>query len=401
MYSINQSEKTKILIIDDCPEAVRVLGNTLPNHYKRQVALSGKNAFELLNLSEELPDLILLDVMMKDMSGYEVCKKLKADVRFKKIPVIFISALNDTFDKVKAFEVGGVDYIIKPFHREEVMARINTHLEIVYSRKEIYDLYSKTLNGTVRAIHDMLTIVNPDTARTSNAIRQYSEMIMKELSIKETWDLKIACLLSGIGMLTETIENNEIRYFTNINKTNDSRKIKTIYNIEKAYSSLEISINVIENIPKLEPIVKIIRNSMLPLNEEELKKSALDLEPDLLKGHILRILLSYYYRIKLEKNYFIVLKQMKEDQCEGYSHEVLDALNKIQNEMSKRDILEVKINKLESKMILVDDVHSLKGKLLLKSGCEISDSIIIKLYEYNEFRKGKTIRVIKEFGEFI
>ncbi len=76
------------------------------------------------------PDLILLDVKMPQMNGYEVCQKLKADERTQDIPVIFISALGDVLDKVKAFQVGGVDYITKPFQVEEVLARLQTHLTI-------------------------------------------------------------------------------------------------------------------------------------------------------------------------------------------------------------------------------------------------------------------------------
>ena len=105
----------KILIVDDSPEAIEVLGNALPRQYKRQVALSGEKAIKLLESSEELPDLILLDVMMPGMDGYEVCRHLKKNERLKDIPVIYLSALTGTTDKVKAFEQGGVDYIEKPF----------------------------------------------------------------------------------------------------------------------------------------------------------------------------------------------------------------------------------------------------------------------------------------------
>jgi len=128
---------SKILIIDDSPEAIEVLGNALPKHYKRQAAISGENAIKLLDTSEELPDLILLDVMMPGMDGYEVCSHLKKDERLKEIPVIYLSALTDTKDKVKAFEQGGVDYIEKPFQFEEVRARVDTHLKLRYFQREL------------------------------------------------------------------------------------------------------------------------------------------------------------------------------------------------------------------------------------------------------------------------
>jgi putative two-component system response regulator len=138
----------RILIVDDSPEAIEVLGSALPRHCKRQFALSGEKAIKLLDSSEELPDLILLDVMMPGMDGYEVCRHLKNDDRLKGIPVIYLSALTDTKDKVKAFEQGGVDYIEKPFKLEEVRARVETHLKLHFLQKEI-EAYNNNLQQMV------------------------------------------------------------------------------------------------------------------------------------------------------------------------------------------------------------------------------------------------------------
>jgi putative two-component system response regulator len=143
----NQLAETKILIVDDSPEAIEVLANAL-KHYKRQVALSGEKAIKLLEASEELPDLILLDVMMPGMDGYEVCRLIKKDERLKEIPVIYLSALTDTKDKVKAFEQGGVDYIEKPFQLEEVRARVDTHLKLRYFQQEL-EAHNKNLKQLV------------------------------------------------------------------------------------------------------------------------------------------------------------------------------------------------------------------------------------------------------------
>ncbi|MBU3126338.1 response regulator [Clostridium tagluense] len=137
MKKENSNTFKKILIVDDSPETIEVLCSALPEYYKREFALSGEKAIKLLEISEELPDLILLDVMMPGMDGYEVCKNLKKDERFKEIPVIYLSALTDTRDKVKAFEQGGVDFIEKPFQFEEVRARVDTHLRLSYLQREL------------------------------------------------------------------------------------------------------------------------------------------------------------------------------------------------------------------------------------------------------------------------
>jgi diguanylate cyclase (GGDEF)-like protein/PAS domain S-box-containing protein len=119
--------KSKILIIDDTPDNLRLLRKML-NERGHQVFPAASGAAALQFLESTIPDLILLDIVMPQMNGYEVCKQLKANDRTRDIPVIFISAVEDVLDKVKAFAAGGVDYIVKPFHQEEVIVRIETHL---------------------------------------------------------------------------------------------------------------------------------------------------------------------------------------------------------------------------------------------------------------------------------
>jgi len=123
------NQLTKILIVDDTPINLQILANMLMQHgYVVRAAVNGVSAIKLVQV--ELPDLILLDIMMADMNGYEVCQHLKANQATQHIPIIFISALNQLKDKMKAFEMGGVDYITKPFEIGEVLARVKTHLAL-------------------------------------------------------------------------------------------------------------------------------------------------------------------------------------------------------------------------------------------------------------------------------
>lgn len=119
--------KGNILIVDDVPTNLHLLAKILSKQgYKTRTAPDGQIALRSIELTP--PDLILLDIMMPGMDGYTVCKELKASAKTKDIPVIFISALNETLDKVKAFEVGGIDYITKPFQELEVLARVSNQL---------------------------------------------------------------------------------------------------------------------------------------------------------------------------------------------------------------------------------------------------------------------------------
>jgi len=125
-----------ILIVDDTPENLTVLRQMLTEHgYRVRPALSGDIALKAMQA--DIPDLILLDVMMPGMDGFEVCSKLKAEASTRDVPVLFISALTETEDKVKGFQVGGVDFITKPFHSAEVLARVETHLSLRNMQKKI------------------------------------------------------------------------------------------------------------------------------------------------------------------------------------------------------------------------------------------------------------------------
>lgn len=132
-------EHAKILVVDDNPNNLQVLISILERHsYEIRPALSGEIA--LAAIDTFLPDLILLDINMSGIDGYETCRRLKANERTLDIPVIFISAMHSTEDKLMAFQVGGVDFVTKPFQIEEVLARVNTHIELNRTKRELKNL---------------------------------------------------------------------------------------------------------------------------------------------------------------------------------------------------------------------------------------------------------------------
>jgi signal transduction histidine kinase len=143
-----------VLIVDDTPANLQLLSDLLLNcGYIVRAAVSGKLALE--SVCNSPPDLILLDIMMPEMDGYQVCEELKRSKQLKDIPIIFLSALGETVDKVKAFEAGGVDYICKPFQCGEVEARVKTHLELRSNYVRLMKL-EKTRDGLVHMIvHDL------------------------------------------------------------------------------------------------------------------------------------------------------------------------------------------------------------------------------------------------------
>ena len=129
MNTSDARPSVNILVVDDMPDNLRLLSRMLTEHgYQVRPVLNGAQA--LTAVQAQPPDLILLDIMMPVMNGFEVCERLKADPNTRDIPVLFISALSDTENKIAAFTAGGVDYVTKPFQVEEVLARVRTHLTL-------------------------------------------------------------------------------------------------------------------------------------------------------------------------------------------------------------------------------------------------------------------------------
>ena len=141
-----------ILVVDDIPANLELLAGMLTERgYRVQSAPSGELA--LRGAAASPPDLVMLDVNMPEMDGYEVCRRLKSDERLRDIPVLFISALTEPLDKVRAFQSGGVDFVTKPFNFEEVEARVRTHLELRRQRRELAASLARcaTSNGCATA----------------------------------------------------------------------------------------------------------------------------------------------------------------------------------------------------------------------------------------------------------
>jgi PAS domain S-box-containing protein len=171
MHKEQQASKSdRILVVDDATANLQFLTNLLTTHgFTVHPASDGELALEFVR--SILPDLILLDIRLPGMDGFEVCRRLKADGRTRSIPVIFISILEDEGDKLKGFQAGGVDYITKPFQPEEVLARVRTHLDL---RK-----LTKQLNQEVRQRTEALEATNQQLLRELGE-RQRAEALLRE-----------------------------------------------------------------------------------------------------------------------------------------------------------------------------------------------------------------------------
>lgn len=235
-----------IFVIDDNPINLNLLAHLLRERgYQVRIATSGRRGIVAVRTS--VPDLIMLDITMPEMNGYEVCQQLKADDQLRDIPVIFISALDDALDKVKAFEVGGVDYVTKPFQIEEVLARIENQLRISQLQKELRetnnqlerqraqlleanqklkDVEQAKADFTAMLVHDLkspLTVV-----KTMLDLLQFDEVINQAIAEQRLTDVMVASE-RNIDKILDLIQ--EILEFSRIESQNLSLDTEPV-NIE-------------------------------------------------------------------------------------------------------------------------------------------------------------------------
>jgi len=180
-------KQANILIVDDTPANLTLLSGILKEKgYRVRPVPSGKLALGAVEI--EPPDLILLDISMPELDGFEVCRRLKDDIRFRDIPVIFVSALTETLEKVKAFSVGGVDYITKPFQFEEIEARVETHLKLHRYQTYLEELVqeqvreiSESQMSTIFALSKLAESRDRETGRHLERVQRYCALLAENL----------------------------------------------------------------------------------------------------------------------------------------------------------------------------------------------------------------------------
>ncbi len=180
-------EKQTILIVDDTPENIDVLKGLLKTDYKVKVSRDGENALDICR-SKNPPDIILLDVMMPGLDGYEVCKILKLDESTQKIPVIFLTALSDETNESTGLNLGAVDYIIKPFNPDLVKARVRNQLDLKLYRDKLEDLVEErtkelalTQEATIESMGTLAEYRDPETGGHINRTQHYVRVVASHL----------------------------------------------------------------------------------------------------------------------------------------------------------------------------------------------------------------------------
>lgn len=272
---MKKQSKGKVLIIDDSPKNIQVAVSILESaNYECEFALDGANG--LTWLETEPFDVILLDVMMPDKDGFEVCTIIKSSDLFKEIPIIFLTAKADRESIIKGFEVGGADYITKPFDAKELLIRIKNQVELKRSRKLLEDT-NKDLEKLVEEKTQKLSEANEQLTKTNLSLRESNEELK---FLEESKQHFLNILGSGIsGSLNEIVGTLQV-----IKYKVDSKKVaQLIDRIDRSLSNVEIAVESALRISKLQSkgenlilerieINKLIGFSMLKLDDKIRRK---------------------------------------------------------------------------------------------------------------------------------
>lgn len=203
------ANKGRILAVDDTPASLKLLSDILNEQgYEVRAAINGELA--LHSAINNPPELVLLDIRMPGMDGFEVCRQLKAHPKTRDIPVIFVSAVSETGEKVQGFELGAVDFVTKPYQREELLARVRTHLEVDRLRNHLEELVQErtrelrdNLLDFVTAIGATIEVRDPYTAGHQRRVAHLATAIARELHLTEDQiiGLRLASVVHDIGKI--------------------------------------------------------------------------------------------------------------------------------------------------------------------------------------------------------
>ena len=252
--------RTLVLIVDDNATNIDLLVNTLKADYRLGIAKNGPKALEYA--LKHKPDLVLLDIMMPEMDGYAVCGRLKANPETADIPVIFVTAMSDTLDKTRGFELGAVDYITKPFHAAEVKARIQTHLTLVNMRRRLESqnvllerqVEQKTaeirdmLNASIRSMALMVEIRDPYTAGHQQRVSLLACAIAEKMGLGPS-------IIEGIRIAGSLHDVGKIRIPVSI-LSRAGRLLPAEFEMIKIHP--QVSYEILKNIPFPWPVARMV-----------------------------------------------------------------------------------------------------------------------------------------------
>jgi response regulator RpfG family c-di-GMP phosphodiesterase len=362
-----ETPRASIMAVDDNPANLKLLEDMLHEH-GYEVRSFPRGRLALAAVDREPPDLILLDISMPEMNGYEVCEHLKSSRRHSGIPVIFLSAQNTIEDKVRGFRSGGVDYISKPFQFEEVQARVEAHIKLRRAQQAEHNLLEKTLGGAVRALWELVQLASPMLSLRSRSIRDMVQWITKRTEIEDAWQYELAATLCLVGCITLPDDIVERAYHGEALQPEEAQMFR---------AHPESGSRLLSSVPRMEIVAEMIRGQLDP-------ESAAVPERARRGARMLHLALEVDRRIRRGATSPTVAAELKlSRRFEGAMLDALAGYSPIQMEFELRRL---PIHQLRPDMVLEKDV--LDGNLVIfKAGTVLTATWVERLKNFALMRR--------------
>jgi len=393
--SILKTQTGHVLVVDD-EEKNRELLRDLVEEQGHQVteAENGEQALE--RVKKALPDVILLDVMMPGMDGFEVCRRLKDNPETAPIPILLVTSLTERSERLTGIEAGANDFISKPIDTQDVLLRVRN---AVYTRhlyntvqenyervqkleKEERELLEDTLGGSVKVLTEVLSMSNPIAFRRSTRIRGYVRQMAKALSLKRVWEFELAAQLSHIGCFTMEESLLEKVY-------NGTRLTEAEF---KAYAEYpKISASLIEKIPRLELVSEIIASMGEVFTKRAKGDNFNDEDRNAVGGYLIKVAVEFDQFITRGASINAVITRLK-SWMDYPSPSLLKSIKDIKIVEEKAKAVSIRVPDLNRNMMFLEDVFATDGMLPVSKGESATYPVIARLRNY-----AKGIGVVQPF----
>ncbi len=359
-----ENDNIEILIIDDNEENRMILEVICKSlGFKPQLAVNGKNALTILE--KYTPSLVLCDLIMPELNGFEFLKKFKLNPKWKSIPIIMVSSVDETESILKCLQQGADDYITKPFEPDILKARVDNLLSKYLYMKMEKELLEKTFSGSLKVLSDILSTLSPFLFGKSTRTRRIAKQIAEEVNYPNLWEIEVSAMFYLIGCITLPPDT--------ITKLIEGR---TLIALEKIMYDNHpyIGYKLLNNIPRLENVSHIVffQNKMRFNNQipQEIQNKVENVP---LGAKILHLAIEYEYissKTTLNSDIISYLRKIETDA------ELLSAIEKIVVIDSGKELKKLKLSELQSGMIFASDIITINNNKVANRWMEVTSTLL-------------------------
>ena len=359
-----ENNNIEILIIDDNEENRMILEVICKSlGFKPQLAINGKNALTILE--KYTPTLVLCDLIMPELNGFEFLKKFKANPKWKQIPIIMVSSVDETESILKCLQQGADDYITKPFEPDILKARVDNLLSKYLYMKMEKELLDKTFSGSLKVLSDILSTLSPFLFGKSTRTRRIAKQIAEEINYPNLWEIEVSAMFYLIGCITLPPET--------ITKLIEGRILIALEKIMYENHPY-IGYKLLNNIPRLENVSHIVffQNKMRMSNQipEEIQNKVEEVP---LGAKILHLAIEYEYissKTTLNADIISYLRKIETNV------ELLSAIEKIVVIDSGKELKKLNLSELQSGMIFASDIITVNNNKVANRWMEVTSTLL-------------------------